>query len=241
MGRRAGARPGDPRPLGGVRAAVRDAARPGRAEDGGGARVIDYVRDGAEIYRRSFATIRAEADLTGLPDDVARVAVRMIHACGMTDLVEDLAWSPGSWSGRGRRCWAARRSCATRGWSRPGSRGSGCRCGNEVVCTLGDPGVPELAARLGTTRARRPLICGSTGWTARWSRSATRRPRCSGCWSWSRRARDVRRRSSGSRSGSSARPSPGGGPGRERSRPSGGARAARRQRDDGGGGQRHRQ
>ncbi|MEV4008103.1 precorrin-8X methylmutase [Actinomadura sp. NPDC049753] len=57
--------------------------------------MIDYVRDGAEIYRRSFATIRAEADLSGLPDDVARVAVRMIHACGMTDLVDDQAWSPG--------------------------------------------------------------------------------------------------------------------------------------------------
>ncbi|MFE2118928.1 precorrin-8X methylmutase, partial [Streptomyces microflavus] len=42
-----------------------------------------------EIYRESFATIRAEADLAGLPADVSQVAVRMIHACGMTDLVED--------------------------------------------------------------------------------------------------------------------------------------------------------
>ena len=51
--------------------------------------MIDYVRDGAEIYRRSFATIRAEADLDRLPPDLARVAVRMIHACGMVD---DLAF-----------------------------------------------------------------------------------------------------------------------------------------------------
>ena len=54
-----------------------------------------YVRDGAEIYRRSFATIRAEADLSRLPADVATVAVRMIHACGQVDLVDDLAFSPG--------------------------------------------------------------------------------------------------------------------------------------------------
>ncbi|MEW5632816.1 precorrin-8X methylmutase, partial [Streptomyces hydrogenans] len=49
--------------------------------------MYEYEKDGAEIYRRSFATIRAEADLSGMPDDVATVAVRMIHACGMTDLV----------------------------------------------------------------------------------------------------------------------------------------------------------
>jgi hypothetical protein len=54
-----------------------------------------YVRDGAEIYRRSFATIRAEADLAALPPDVAQVAVRMIHACGQVDLVDDLDFSHG--------------------------------------------------------------------------------------------------------------------------------------------------
>ena len=57
--------------------------------------MYDYERDGAAIYRQSFATIRAEADLTGLPDDVAQVAVRMIHACGQVDLVRDIAFSPG--------------------------------------------------------------------------------------------------------------------------------------------------
>ena len=55
----------------------------------------DYLTDGAEIYRRSFAIIRAEADLAGLAPDLARTIVRMIHACGMTDLVGDLAWSAG--------------------------------------------------------------------------------------------------------------------------------------------------
>src|ERR1700759_2485899 len=49
---------------------------------------------GAEIYRRALAALRAEADLAGLPDDVARVAVRMIHACGMVDLAGDIGYSP---------------------------------------------------------------------------------------------------------------------------------------------------
>jgi precorrin-8X/cobalt-precorrin-8 methylmutase len=56
--------------------------------------MYDYEKDGAAIYRRSFATIRAEADLSRLPEDVARVAVRMVHACGQVDLVEDVAFSP---------------------------------------------------------------------------------------------------------------------------------------------------
>jgi len=58
-----------------------------------GKHVIDYLRDGAEIYRHSFATIREEADLAILPDDVAGIAVRMIHACGMVDLVDDLRYT----------------------------------------------------------------------------------------------------------------------------------------------------
>src|SRR5919106_5551132 len=52
----------------------------------------DYVKDPAEIYRQSFATIEAEARLDRLPASLRAVARRMIHACGMTDLVDDLAW-----------------------------------------------------------------------------------------------------------------------------------------------------
>jgi precorrin-8X/cobalt-precorrin-8 methylmutase len=55
--------------------------------------MMSYLRDPAEIYRRSFATIRAEADLSALPASLRDVAVRMIHACGMTDIVGDLRWS----------------------------------------------------------------------------------------------------------------------------------------------------
>src|ERR1700678_576789 len=56
---------------------------------------FDYIKDGTELYRRSFATIRAEADLTRFPADVARVVVRMIHSCGMTDLPGDVGYSDG--------------------------------------------------------------------------------------------------------------------------------------------------
>ncbi|POM26662.1 Precorrin-8X methylmutase [Actinomadura rubteroloni] len=119
--------------------------------------VIDYVRDGAEIYRRSFATIRAEADLDGLPADVARVAVRMIHACGMVDLVDDLDVAPGAveaaraalLDGRPVLCDAAMVAAGITRRRLPAR--------NEVICTLGDPRVPDLAARLGTTRSAAAL------------------------------------------------------------------------------------
>ncbi|NUW34692.1 precorrin-8X methylmutase [Nonomuraea sp. SMC257] len=117
----------------------------------------DYIRDGAEIYRRSFATIRAETDLTGMPPEVARVAVRMIHACGMTDLVADLDWSP-SVVARGRE--ALRRGAPVLCDAQMVASGVTRRrlpAGNEVVCTLGDPGVPELAERLATTRSAAAL------------------------------------------------------------------------------------
>ncbi|MEU7749703.1 precorrin-8X methylmutase [Nonomuraea sp. NPDC049158] len=119
--------------------------------------MTDYLRDGAEIYRRSFATIRAEADLTGMPPDVAQVAVRMIHACGMTDLVADLDWSPAVVV-RARE--ALRRGAPVLCDAQMVASGVTRRrlpADNDVVCTLGEPGVPELAERLGTTRSAAAL------------------------------------------------------------------------------------
>ena len=55
--------------------------------------MLDYLRDAAEIYRQSFAAIRAEADLTRFPDDVARVVVRLIHTCGQVDVAEHVAYT----------------------------------------------------------------------------------------------------------------------------------------------------
>ncbi|MEU3166478.1 precorrin-8X methylmutase [Streptosporangium sp. NPDC006930] len=119
--------------------------------------MIDYVRDGAEIYRRSFATIRAEADLDGLPADVARVAVRMIHACGMVDLVGDLRWSPGVVASAREALQAGAPVLCDAMMVASGVTRRRLPAGNEVICTLGDPRVPELAAQLGTTRSAAAL------------------------------------------------------------------------------------
>jgi precorrin-8X/cobalt-precorrin-8 methylmutase len=113
---------------------------------------LDYLRDGAEIYRRSFATIRDEADLDGLDPILARTAVRMIHACGMVDLVADVVASDGfGVAAAGALSAGARVLCDTQ-MVAAGITRSRLPAANEVVCTLGDPRVPALAAELGTTR-----------------------------------------------------------------------------------------
>jgi precorrin-8X/cobalt-precorrin-8 methylmutase len=119
--------------------------------------VIDYVRDGAEIYRRSFATIRAEADLSALPADVATVAVRMIHACGMVDLVRDIAHSPGVVGAARAALRAGAPILCDAEMVAAGVTRSRLPAGNDVVCTLRDPRVPALAERLGTTRSAAAL------------------------------------------------------------------------------------
>jgi precorrin-8X/cobalt-precorrin-8 methylmutase len=119
--------------------------------------VRDYVKDGAEIYRRSFATIRAEADLSAVPDDVARIAVRMIHACGMVDLVKDLAWSPGVVAAGRVALLAGAPILCDAAMVAAGVTRRRLPADNEVVCTLSDPRVPDLAARLGTTRSAAAL------------------------------------------------------------------------------------
>jgi precorrin-8X/cobalt-precorrin-8 methylmutase len=114
---------------------------------------FDYVRDGAEIYRRSFATIRAEADLSDFPADVAQVVVRMIHSCGMTDLPRDIAYSPDVV----QQARAALRDGAAilcdAHMVAAGVTRARLPADNDVVCTLRDPAVVALAARLGTTRS----------------------------------------------------------------------------------------
>jgi precorrin-8X/cobalt-precorrin-8 methylmutase len=119
--------------------------------------IHQYVRDGDEIYRRSFATIRAEADLSRLPPDVAQVAVRMIHACGQVDLVDDLGYSPGVVAaGRAALRDGAPILCDAE-MVASGITRARLPAGNDVVCTLRDPRVPALAAERGTTRSAAAL------------------------------------------------------------------------------------
>jgi precorrin-8X/cobalt-precorrin-8 methylmutase len=111
-----------------------------------------YERDGAAIYRESFATIRREADLSAVPPGLERVAVRMMHACGMTDLVDDLAWS----AGFAEQAEAALKAGAVvfcdSAMVAAGITRSRLPAGNDVLCTLRDPRTPDLAKQLGTTR-----------------------------------------------------------------------------------------
>lgn len=116
-----------------------------------------YIRDGAEIYRRSFATIRAEADLDGVEQSLARAVVRMIHSCGMVDLTRDVAASPGF----------ARAAVAALGAGAPilcdtsmvasGITRARLPADNAVVCTLADSRTPDLAAAMATTRTAAAL------------------------------------------------------------------------------------
>jgi precorrin-8X/cobalt-precorrin-8 methylmutase len=117
----------------------------------------DYLRDGAAIYERSFAIIRAEADLSRFTPEEAEIAVRMIHACGQVDVARSIEFAPG--------LVEAARAALLRGapilcdaaMVAHGVTRARLPARNEVVCTLRNPSVPELAARLGTTRSAAAL------------------------------------------------------------------------------------
>lgn len=112
-----------------------------------------YERSPDAIYRQSFATIRDETDLTGLPDDLATVVVRMIHASGDPALVTEVAAHPDLVE-RTREALAggaAIFSDATMIAS--GITRRRLPKDNEIRCLLDDPRVPELARRWHTTRS----------------------------------------------------------------------------------------
>ncbi|WFE20123.1 precorrin-8X methylmutase [Solwaraspora sp. WMMD937] len=115
--------------------------------------MMDHVRDAAEIYRQSFATIRAEADLSRLTAEQARVAVRMIHSCGMVDLVDDLVFSPQVVAAAQGALRAGAPILCDATMVAAGITRRRLPADNAVLCTLSDPRVPELADRLGTTRS----------------------------------------------------------------------------------------
>jgi precorrin-8X/cobalt-precorrin-8 methylmutase len=117
------------------------------------ARRYDYLREPTEIYRRSFSTIRSETDLSTLPEDMHSVAVRMIHACGDVDLVNDLACHP-------RVVPAARTALEAQAviftdtqMLAAGITRRRLPADNEVCCLLNDPRAGHLAAQWETTRS----------------------------------------------------------------------------------------
>lgn len=116
-------------------------------------RRYDYVTDGQEIYRRSFATIRAEARLDHLPEDVRVVAVRMIHASGDVDLTGQIAAHPRLVSSARGALHAGAPIFTDAHMVASGITRARLPHDNEVVCTLRDERVPALASEWGTTRS----------------------------------------------------------------------------------------
>jgi precorrin-8X/cobalt-precorrin-8 methylmutase len=116
-----------------------------------------YLRDGAAIYEKSFAIIRAEADLSRFSAEEADVAVRMIHACGVVEAARHIVFGP--------NLVAAARGALTAGapifcdaeMVAHGITRARLSARNEVICTLNDPRVTALAQKLGTTRSAAAL------------------------------------------------------------------------------------
>ncbi|PWD45115.1 precorrin-8X methylmutase [Gordonia paraffinivorans] len=117
----------------------------------------EYLRDGAAIYRQSFATIRAEADLSAFAPDVATVVVRMIHACGQTDLTRDVVATPGVVTAARSALEAGAPILCDASMVAAGITRKRLPADNEVLCHLSEPGLPELAERMGTTRTAAAL------------------------------------------------------------------------------------
>ncbi|MBD2077312.1 precorrin-8X methylmutase [Phormidium sp. FACHB-592] len=119
--------------------------------------MIDYIRDGNEIYQHSFAIIRAEANLATLPATLEAVAVRLIHACGMTDIVTDLAYSTDAASaGRSALINGAPILCDAQMVANGVTR-KRLPANNAVICTLNDPQVPTIAQTIQNTRSAAAL------------------------------------------------------------------------------------
>lgn len=116
-----------------------------------------YERDGAAIYRQSFATIRAEADLARFSKAEARVAVRIIHACGITEIARDLHFAPGFTEAARAALLAGKPIFCDSQMVAHGITHARLPAGNEVICTLDAPATPTLAARLATTRSAAAL------------------------------------------------------------------------------------
>ena len=118
---------------------------------------LDYIRDGSAIYDKSFATIRSEADLSRFPPEDEQVVVRMIHACGMVDLADDVAMSI-DFTNKAREAMEAGAPilCDSKMVANGITR-SRLPADNAVVCTLAEPGVREIAHKIGNTRTAAAL------------------------------------------------------------------------------------
>jgi precorrin-8X/cobalt-precorrin-8 methylmutase len=117
----------------------------------------EYIRDGAAIYARSFAIIRAEARLARFSPQEERVAVRIIHACGMVEVADDIVFSPGAVIAAQDALREGAPILCDANMVAHGVTRARLPAGNAVICALSDPGVAELSQKLGTTRSAAAL------------------------------------------------------------------------------------
>jgi precorrin-8X/cobalt-precorrin-8 methylmutase len=125
--------------------------------------MLEYVRSPREIYRRSFATIRAEADLGGLPPDMADVAVRIVHASGMVDILGELAWTPDFVAAAKGALEAGAPILTDTRMLAEGIMPRRLPAENPVICNLYEPEVIARAKEADITRA----ICAVDAWGER--------------------------------------------------------------------------
>ena len=119
--------------------------------------MLDYLRNGDDIYRKSFAMIRAETPLENLSEDLAHVAVRLIHSCGMTDIVQDLEASSNAVKiGRDALTKGAKILCDSQMVANGITR-KRLPQNNQIICTLNHPEVPEIARQINNTRSAAAL------------------------------------------------------------------------------------
>ena len=115
--------------------------------------MFDYLRDPREITRRSFERLRAECDLTAIPAALVPVALRLVHACAMPDILAELAWD-GEPAAAGAAALAAGAPViADCRMAADGVIRERLPADNPVLCPLNDPRVPERATKQGTTRS----------------------------------------------------------------------------------------
>ncbi len=117
----------------------------------------DYIRDGAAIYARSFATIRGEADLSRFTVEESRIAVRLIHACGIVGITEDLEFGPGFAAAARTALLAGKPILCDSKMVAHGITRARLPADNAVICTLDAAETPEVAARIGNTRSAAAL------------------------------------------------------------------------------------
>lgn len=126
-----------------------------------------YEKNGTEIYKQSFGLIEEQAGLDRVPEELRPTAIRMIHASGQVDLVDDLAWSDGLFRAAHQALLDGAPVLCDSRMVASGIIRSRLPRDNEVVCLLGDPRLPQVAADLGTTKTAaavelwRPMLAGS--------------------------------------------------------------------------------